>query len=240
MRAARQIRPVRRQPPPFQLGDLAAFGAGDPTAQKIIGTGGSIATAALPFIAAAGPAAPFVAIGVVVASLLASMIGGGCGSACIDASKAEQIYEAATDNLWATYKAGMVSKAQFLNGAKMFLQSGQQHMATFGTSQAKKGMTNMANVINAMISGAGAVAPPAPAPVDFGAAHALYVSGGGWYPDSLQAAAQLTDAFLQQYGNTASGSAASAVSALTSSTVFGIPLWILAAGAGLFWFMRRN
>lgn len=249
IRPARQIRPVRPRRP-LALGDLAALGVADPSLQRDVGTAATLATAVtsaaatpsivavLPFLAPLGPAAPFVALGAVAASLIVSMIGGGCGSACVDASKAEQIYEAGADNLWAVYKAGMISKSQFIAGAQAFIRAGQQHEAKLASQkQAAHGANNLTSVINALIAGAQGYPDPPARALDLSTAHGLYVSGGGWYPDSLQAAAQLADAYLQSLpaaqlpAATAGGALAPPLATAAGTTVLGLPLWLLAGAA---------
>jgi hypothetical protein len=260
-RPARAIRPAPRRARP-QLGQLAALGAGSVEAQQIVGSAGAIATAvttagtssaivgALPFMAAAGPAAPFVAIGAIAATLLAKYIGGGCGSACTNAAKAEQIYEAAADNMRACYVAGMMTAGQFQAICQALIQSGQQHLATFGTKQAQAGSANLTNVITAEMNALSG-APATLIPVNLAAAHSLYVSGGGWYPDSLAAAAQLSDSYLQSLpapatsttgsiigGTGITGSLGTAATSFFDVTIAGIPLWIIAGGAAAFFFLR--
>jgi hypothetical protein len=230
---------------------------GQLTASQIVGATGTLATSAASaagmaakslsqttgVLASLGSAAPFIGIGVEVATLLMQFVGKGCGSACIDASKAEQIYEAATDDVWAAAKAGMISIQQFLSFAQAALQAGQQHLATFGTSQAQKGSQNMTNVISTMINTAPGSTVAAPIPLDINAAQALYISGAGWYPDSLAAAGQLATTYLQSLlpAGATSGTATSSnggvaaatgdITSLLSATVYGIPVWMLAAGA---------
>src|SRR5207237_5114748 len=149
-----------------------------------------------PLIAAAGPAAPFVAAGAAAVALFTHVFGGGCGHACIDAAKIEQIYEAAADNLLAVGKLGMISRAEAVGGMQMLMQAGQQHEAQLNDSQAQKGAANLSKVVAAEINAANSLPEAARVPLDLNRARSVYMSGHGWYPDSLSAAAQWTDQYL--------------------------------------------
>jgi hypothetical protein len=191
---------------------LRGLGTGDPAAQQALGGAATIATATAGAAStgvlgtaalglATGPAAPFVIAGIVIAALLAKFIGGGCGQACIDASMAEQIYEAAADNAYALFAAGMVPLAAAVAFMQQMIAAGQQHMAQLGdTKQLRNGSANLTKVINAEIAAAQSLPTPTEVPLDLNAARAKYLSGGGrgtWYPQSLSAADQITDQWVQ-------------------------------------------
>jgi hypothetical protein len=188
----------------------------------IVGAGSGIAATILTAAAVSGPLAPIVAAGGAVIALLSSFIGGGCGTACTDASQAEQIYEAAVDNLSAvSSKLGMISSAEFISGAQQILASGQQHMeALSAQKQAANGAANMEKDISQMISAAPNTLPPArTAALNVSAAQAVFIGGpggastSGWYAGSVAAAAQLATAFLESLPPGGGGPAASPSSA---------------------------
>jgi hypothetical protein len=140
--------------------------------------------------------APIVGAFVGLALLLKQFIGKGCGSACIDAAKAEQIYELWADNLLAVLKLGMISTDQALAGMALAIQNGVQHENEFNDAQSRKGATNLTNVIRAEMLDVPAYAHVKRVPLDLAKAREAYISGPGWYPDSVAAAAQLTDEYL--------------------------------------------
>jgi len=139
---------------------------------------------------------PVVSIAVSLGLLIAHFIGHGCGAACVDAAKAEQIYELAADNLAAVFKLGMITLEQAVAGMVYFIGLGQQHEATFADKQADKGSEHLTGIIRQEIQGVQAAPKPKPQPLDLTKATAAYVSGPGWYPDSVNAAAQLTTEYL--------------------------------------------
>lgn len=211
------------------------MGAGDVQAQKVIGGVSTIATATTTAAStgvlgsaalglATGPAAPFVIAGIVVAALLAKFIGGGCGQACIDASMAQQIYQAAADNAYALYAAGMVPLASAVAFMQQMISAGQQHMAQLGnTKQLKDGSANIVKVINAEIAAAQKLPTPTPVPLDLNSARAKYISGSGWYPQSTAAAAQITDQWVEAaIANPPAGSVSAAGSSPLAVTSTGV------------------
>jgi hypothetical protein len=167
--------------------------AGAVTTLSALAHAGTIAVATA---SEAALAVTVIGAAVALGLILVHYLGHGCGSPCTDAARAEQIYEAAADNLLAVYRAGMITLAQATAGMAHLFSAGTQHMATFGTSQAEKGALNMQKVISGEIASAQALAKPKPVPFDLTKARLDYISGPGWYPDSLQSAAALTDEYL--------------------------------------------
>lgn len=147
--------------------------------------------------AAAATVLPVIGIAIGLGLILVHFLGHGCGEACIDAAKAEQIYEAAADDVYAVFKLGMITAAQAVAIMVHLFSAGTQHMGTFGTAQANKGALNMQRVISAEIADLPKTPQPKAQPLNLDAARAAYVTGPGWYPDSLQAAAQLADSYLE-------------------------------------------
>lgn len=197
-------RPVSQWP--WNAG-LRGLGAADPTIAKIAGGTATIVGAGAGLTAsgvfgasaaalAAGPIGAAIVAAAVIAALLANWIGGGCGTACINASMAEQIYEAAADNAYLVGKLGMVSASEAVALMQTLIQMGQQHEAQWSTDAAKNGAANLAKVINAEIAVAESLPTSPSIPVDLSAARSVYVGGTGWYPQSSAAAAQLTDQWL--------------------------------------------
>ncbi|HEV2385617.1 MAG TPA: hypothetical protein VGS20_00025, partial [Candidatus Acidoferrales bacterium] len=121
------------------------------TATSAFSVGVGVATAAniLPASSLLGPIG--LAVGL-VATLVLSLFGGGCGQTCIAGSKVEQIFEAFADNLLTLVKAGMMSKAQGLVGMNEAIQIGQQSEAQLGTQAAQAGSKNLTKVISAEIA----------------------------------------------------------------------------------------
>lgn len=221
--SGRAYAPPRRRaqgPSPFRRAGrtgITFLGAGTPVgeqAAQIVGGSASIAagaaeaagitaSTAVGATAVALAAIPIVGAVAALAALLATFIGGGCGSACVEAAEAEQIYEAAADNLLAAGKLGMISRSEAIAGMQALIQAGQQHEAQFmgssgETRQAQNGSANLTKVINAEIADAQNLPEAASAPIDLARAHSAYVSSSGWYPASLAAASQASDEYLSQ------------------------------------------
>jgi hypothetical protein len=152
---------------------------------------GALATA-LPIVI------PIVGAAVAVVLLALHFIGHGCGAPCIDGSKAEQIYEAAADNLYQAYKLGMLTAAEAIAGMAYLISAGTHHLQTFGTDAANRGIGNMTNTIHAEVRDVQVTAAPKPQPVNLAKLHLDYVQGPGWYADSLTAAAQLSDTLVKE------------------------------------------
>lgn len=123
-------------------GIATATGAAASVAAGTAGTLATVAVAAIPIVGAVA------ALG----ALLAQFIGGGCGSACVNAAETEQIYEAAADNLLAVGKAGMITRDEAIAGMQALIQAGVQHEAQLATKQGQAGSGNLTKVINAEIA----------------------------------------------------------------------------------------
>jgi hypothetical protein len=228
------------------------LGAGEPTVSAAAGEGSSVASTLISVGALTGPVGWAIAGGAAVAALLTHFLGGGCGEPCIDAAKVEQIYEAAANNLMAVGKLGMISKTEAISGMQTLMQAGQQHEAQLGAQpHSKAGAANLSKVIAGEITAAQSLADTPTVPIDLNRARGVYMSGHGWYPDSLAAAAQWTDTFLTSVAS--SRPAPSAISsagqqiaqalglARPSASSPGIsPLFILAGAAILIFFLMRK
>lgn len=178
------------------------MGAGDPTAAQFVGASGSLSSGMLSILApamAAGPIGIAIGLAAVLGSLIFSYIGGGCGQACIDASKMEQIYETAGNNAHALVTIGMVTAIEAVAFLRCLIYAGEQHEAALNTKQGQAGSSNMTNDLNAEIAAVQNSSSPG-GPIDLNEARSLYVVGspGHWYGDAAAAGAQLTDAWLEQ------------------------------------------
>lgn len=217
-------------------------GAGTPAGQQVAAGASSIAagvaelgtTSALSGTLLAASAIPIVGAVAAIAALVLHFVGGGCGQACISAAEAEQIYEAAADNLMAALKLGMIPRSAAVAGMQAFIQAGQQHEARFATAngqmtpQAKAGVANLEKVIQAEIAKAETYPDAVMAPLNLATVQANFVQPGakGWYASSVSAGAQLALAFLQQIASSLppvtsplpSGSAPTAGTAILSPT----------------------
>ena len=171
--------------------------------QSGLGTGeaaGVAAGAALTKVAAAtGPAAPFVAAAGAFAELLFSFVGGGCGSACVDASKAAQIYIAAYDDLNHVAQLGMLTADQFETGVQDILQAAEQAGQNLAKTDPKASSV-MSTVAKSCTPTAydPSWAAPNSVPLDIAKAQTVFVSAGasGWYSDSVAAGNQLALSYL--------------------------------------------
>ena len=191
-----------RNVPPHSAG----LGAGLPRASGIVGSAGGTAAEILALAPATGPAAPFVAAAAAVIALFTAFFGGGCGQACIDGAKVEQIYEAAAENILAVGKLGMIGRSAVLSALQLLTQAGQQHEAQLlnrtgrEDPHASAGAANLVRVIGELEAEADQLSETPTRALDLSAARGAYVSGSGWYSDSLSAAAQWTDTYLSSIG----------------------------------------
>jgi hypothetical protein len=134
--------------------------------------------------------------------LLIHFIGGGCGDACIEASKGEQIYECAANNLLAiAEQLGMLSYHDFYTLVNACLSAGTIHMQILGKQgdpKAEQGLNNMTTQIEKILTDGATLPFNAPHAMDITAAQAVYLSPStpGWYSSSIQAGAQVTTALL--------------------------------------------
>ncbi len=237
--------PLRREGPRRRHQGL---GEGLPTASGITAAGGGIAASLIGAkvfgaAAASGPLAPLVLAGTAVVALLLKFFGGGCGDACVDASKIEQIYEAAALDLEEVGKLGMISREEAAQGMQMFIRAGQQHEAQLNDEHAQEGAANLTKVIEQIIARSQSLSSEAKNPLDLDAARAAYIStsktlGKEWYPDSLSAAAEMASQYLSSLAASplrqASQAAGRVESALKSA---GIPpaLALVALGIAVWW-----
>jgi len=142
---------------------------------------------------------PVVGAVIAVAALLWSILGGGCGEACIDASKVEQVYEAVADNLFLIARAGMIASAEAVLMMEHFREVGRETEDRLGTTASHMGFINLSKVIDAEVAAAKLLSNTPTVPLTLAAARALYVGGAGWYPDSIALASRLTDQFVSGY-----------------------------------------
>ena len=131
-----------------------------------------------------------------VSALLIEILGGGCGSACVEASEIEQVYEAIGDDLLRVAKAGMIGGAEAVVAITHFMGVGDQALTRVGTDQATAGKQNMDNVMANLIAKARQLPSTATVPLDLAAAKKFYVGGAGWYPTSITVADKVTTQFL--------------------------------------------
>jgi hypothetical protein len=117
----------------------------------------------------------------------------------VPASQLEQAFEAASDNVQMLYKAGMISDAQRQQINQALLAQGtayyQQIIGKGGDVKPfQDGLANMTATIRAEAAARPAVTGSQE--LTLNAARSLYLSGSGWYPGSLQKAAELTDGIV--------------------------------------------
>lgn len=89
---------------------------------------------------------PLVGAILAVAALLFSIFGGGCGAACIDAAKVEQVFEAAADNLYLLARAGMIDPAHAAIGELHFEQQGHVALDRLKSTPGFNGLLNLYKV----------------------------------------------------------------------------------------------
>jgi hypothetical protein len=186
---------------------------GDSTTKYVLAIGNQIltfataqemTTAAVGWVTSFGltafAAIPIAGAIIAVGALIFSFMGGGCGEACIDASKIEQVYEAVGTNLLALARIGMLGGYAAFVAIQHFLQAGHLAEARLGTIEAQRGATNLMIVL-ANLGNAAKLLPHDPTqPLDIAVARTHYAGGPGWYPDSIKAANQLTDQWLVGLG----------------------------------------
>ena len=225
---------------------LCRLGAGTVVGQEV---GGSI----MQIAPLTGPAAPFVALGGELVKIFSEFFGGGCGQACIQSAKLEQVPEAACDSLQAVAALGMLNQADYMTAIQQIINYGTQQLQNLlakGDSRAQGGITNLAKSTSGNVAYGQTMPTLATKPLDLGAAQAVFLNAStpGWYSDSIVAGNQLALQVLQsiaanQASSLTGGGTASAVSgtvaALSSKT--GIPaLGIYAGFAALIWVLIRK
>jgi hypothetical protein len=208
--------------------------------------GASAAIAGTSIASIAALAIPIAGIAAAVIGIVAGFIGRGCGNACIDAAKREQIYELAADMLNALAKNGYLPPQVASAMMMSLIQGAQQAEAQLGTKQSENGAINAAKVITSEAQGVLTYSVPLKSPDIAGVQSAISSQGGGgWYPDSVAAAQQLTMQIYQQYAVSippapTSGQTSTATTPLqkgggmVTATFLppSFPSWVLWAGAG--------
>lgn len=139
---------------------------------------------------------------IAVGALIISFLGGGCGDACINASKLEQLFEAAATNLLALGRYGMLTKHQVIVGIFQFIQVGMRAVTQLGTMAGQQGATNLNVTLMNLRTAANSLATERTQPIDIATARTMYAGGPGWYADSITAANALTDQYLVGLGAT--------------------------------------
>jgi hypothetical protein len=203
------------------------LGAGSAEGQQIGAT--IMSTAAL-----TGPAAPIVAgVGELV-SLISSFVGGGCGSACVQAAEAEQIYEYAGQCLDAVAAAGMLGQNDLLTGLETILNAGVQHMQALASDpKAAAGTTNLQKTLGSDITGASQYPPTAPNALNITQAQTLFPGTSGWYASSASAGAQLALAYLNSVPSAAASTSTATGVVSSIATAIGLPATVTIAGVSL-------
>jgi hypothetical protein len=138
-----------------------------------------------------------------VAGLFAH-IGKGCGDACIEGSKLEQVFELSVHYIVDAAAGGVItaSEANWLRGTLNDMM--HTSMQQLGTKQAQAGEVNaqkLFDAVNAQMQGWLARGVLSTFSVGFDRAHDFYsIKKGtaGWYPESIDSAWDLTDGLLQQ------------------------------------------
>jgi hypothetical protein len=203
------------------ISGLASLGA--------LSTAGTLGT-----VAAAG--ALTAGVGAIVA-IVASLFHGADPNQ-VPASKIEQIFEGAADNMYALVKAGILSKSEGAQGIQSFTQAAiayeQQTASQLRDPRPfQNAINNITKVNQAELQVLMQLPDSNPSgPINFTAAKAAYYTKPnmpGWYPDAIQGAIQATDEYLksiprsvpQVLGNVVSGVAdtlSNAVSSLFGGT----------------------
>lgn len=120
----------------------------------------------------------------------------------VPAAKIEQAFEAAADNLFAlVVKASMITPAQAVAAMHLLINAAdnQEIQANLGVA-AQKAITNLTTVINNEIAAVPGVHATTRT-INVVQAHSFYVqpNTAGWYPDSITAAAKMTDQLLAAF-----------------------------------------
>lgn len=216
---------------PLTPTECDAFGMGQVSTQTKVTSvvGGSL----LQIAPATGPAAPFVAAAGALTELFGAIFHG-ANPLQVPAARAEQIYEAAADNAYAVAKAGMVTPAQAIAAQQQFLQMGIADLQSRNIGvAAQNSIKNMTKVINDEIAVTQKLPSKITQQLDLTKARALYKGGAGWYADSIQAATQLTDSWLQSLGARLGGAGGTATVATSpSGGFFSAPLLMAALVVG--------
>lgn len=169
------------------------------TAAGIAAMTGTATAAGLGLGLATAPAT--LGVGAAVAGLVAlfSRLFTGADPRQVPASQIEQAIEAAADNLYAVCKMGMISITEAVSGMQALLQKGVATLQSSGLGMAaQNGIDNLVKVVNAEIAVTQQLNSSATAPIDLEKAHSVYIrQQAGWYPQSVDAATQLTDQYLQ-------------------------------------------
>ena len=213
--------------------------------------------------ASVGLASTIVGLAAVPVLLLLGKLFHGADPRQVPASKIQQVFEAAAHNLLAVGRAGMISRAEVVDGARLFARKGLEFYnspdVVLGQAE-ERGRARMQVNINEVIIAAQGGAVPAPAsddylqpapggpvaesragPLDLAAARRVYipVSKAGWYRESLEAATNLTDSYLAELPKNIMEKAVSALGlspaslAAPVSASFPLPWWVVILGVGV-------
>jgi hypothetical protein len=196
------------------------------------GTAGSVTAAAASsgLIAVSAATAWIPIVGGIIAGLatIAELfhVGQGCGNACIESAQTEQIFEAASDNIYAACKAGMLSGAQGVAAIQWLQEQGDSQMAQLSQSDksAKAGQQNMDKTLAAEISSVqeafgNSVATVPLNPTQLESSIFIQPGASGWYPQSISAAASLALQAIAEVTNVTSQATAATTSAAQPAVV---------------------
>lgn len=213
--------------------------------------------------ASVGAASTVVGLVAVPVLILLGRLFRGADPRQVPAAQIQQVFEAASHNLLAVGRAGLISRAEVVDGARLFLRKGREFYdradVVLGPAE-ERGAARMGVNVNEVIIAAQGGAVPAPVSGDYlqpppGAAVAasrtqrldlasarsyyIPVSKSGWYRQSLDAAQRLTDSYLESLPKNIAEKAVAALGispaslAAPVSESFPVPLWVVIVGVGL-------
>jgi hypothetical protein len=175
-----------------------------PTAANI-GTATALTTTGLVSGAIAGPIG--IAAGLLAAELM--NVFSGCGQACIDASKALQVYEVAANDIINVAQAGLISGAQAQNLVQQVINLGLQNLQSLAQqdSKAQNGVTILSQQASTYLQQAGSFGN-ASQPFTLAKAMAVFMNPNtsGWYSDSVSAGNSLATQLLASLSSSSSAS----------------------------------
>ena len=203
-----------------------------PVTKKVGGTITSVGAAIAPFN-------PLIGGAVALVGAITGLFSGGCGAPCTQSATAEQVFEAAADNILHVAQAGYISGSQAAGLIQQILAEGQQQFAQLvqNNPKAQGGLRNMTSVIGNVLQAAASIGNATQA-FNMQAAMGTFIAPGasGWEPGAAQAAYNLAQQALASLGlgSSTAGSPVTAASSIgtTVSSLTGSP-GLLLAGAGL-------